>query len=387
MRVPLSMQRLASLLVTLPVVLALGCARQHAPAPAPAAPAPTLSRAAAAPSASPVPGELGPKLAKTIAPAPASLRSAKPIDPGETAAPVARPACVVSGGSKEPAGFYRTDEWRKGEVVLTFDDGPHPSMTPKVLDLLRRYRMPATFFLVGAAIRPDTFLLVQRMVAEGHSLGSHTYNHDVGMSVRNYGERSIQYIRGQHETTQLLIELALIAESRADFEAIYRRVIDAEPGRYLPARSLRTEWRARAKRHRELLDERGYADGKRPYAIVYSRPPAGTPYVGLSTPDQVSLYTSALSRLGWLNVMWHGGSGDTDPARKRDYGFLTANLRRQSRRGGVVLIHDYMRRDALAAALDRMASDPAIRVVPIETAVRRKFGCDPQALRKKLQAG
>ncbi|MDT8903712.1 polysaccharide deacetylase family protein [Anaeroselena agilis] len=61
-------------------------------------------------------------------------------------------------------------------VALTFDDGPYPPYTGKVLDILREEEVPATFFVIGrnAARHPD---LVRRMVAEGHQVGNHTYNH------------------------------------------------------------------------------------------------------------------------------------------------------------------------------------------------------------------
>ncbi|MFF0865587.1 bifunctional polysaccharide deacetylase/glycosyltransferase family 2 protein [Nonomuraea sp. NPDC003560] len=61
-------------------------------------------------------------------------------------------------------------------IALTFDDGPDPEWTPKVLDVLRRYDAKATFFLVGskAAQHPE---LVRRIVAEGHEIGNHTYTH------------------------------------------------------------------------------------------------------------------------------------------------------------------------------------------------------------------
>jgi peptidoglycan/xylan/chitin deacetylase (PgdA/CDA1 family) len=62
------------------------------------------------------------------------------------------------------------------EVLLTFDDGPDPESTPKVLDILRREKVPAVFFLVGrwVARYPD---LVRREVADGHALGNHTWHH------------------------------------------------------------------------------------------------------------------------------------------------------------------------------------------------------------------
>ncbi|MFP4249126.1 MAG: polysaccharide deacetylase family protein [Armatimonadota bacterium] len=64
-----------------------------------------------------------------------------------------------------------------GAVALTFDDGPHPVMTPWILDLLDRYDYRATFFLVGkqAVMYPD---LVQEIVDRGHEIGSHSHTHN-----------------------------------------------------------------------------------------------------------------------------------------------------------------------------------------------------------------
>ena len=61
------------------------------------------------------------------------------------------------------------------EVALTFDDGP-TEFTPKFLDLLKENNIQATFFCIGKQIEkyPETF---QRIIAEGHSIGNHTYSH------------------------------------------------------------------------------------------------------------------------------------------------------------------------------------------------------------------
>jgi peptidoglycan/xylan/chitin deacetylase (PgdA/CDA1 family) len=62
------------------------------------------------------------------------------------------------------------------EVVLTFDDGPWPTTTPKVLAALAQQCVKATFFLIGkpASERPE---LVRRIAAEGHTIGHHTWSH------------------------------------------------------------------------------------------------------------------------------------------------------------------------------------------------------------------
>lgn len=69
--------------------------------------------------------------------------------------------------------------WIEGQrVCLTFDDGPDPEYTPRLLDLLASSGCSATFFLLGESARryPE---LVRRIATEGHSLGNHTFSHPV----------------------------------------------------------------------------------------------------------------------------------------------------------------------------------------------------------------
>jgi peptidoglycan/xylan/chitin deacetylase (PgdA/CDA1 family) len=62
------------------------------------------------------------------------------------------------------------------KVYLTFDDGPHPDITPWVLKVLNDYGWKATFFCVGDNVEkyPDLF---KQIIAEGHQVGNHTFNH------------------------------------------------------------------------------------------------------------------------------------------------------------------------------------------------------------------
>ncbi len=66
-------------------------------------------------------------------------------------------------------------------IFLSFDDGPHPSITPFILDLLKQYKWKATFFCVGENMErfPE---IVQRIIVEGHTIGNHTMHHDKGWS-------------------------------------------------------------------------------------------------------------------------------------------------------------------------------------------------------------
>jgi peptidoglycan-N-acetylglucosamine deacetylase len=91
------------------------------------------------------------------------------------AAPTSRSRLGALLLDRVTAARYAVDKSR-GAVALTFDDGPDPTYTPRVLDLLAEARVPATFFVVGrrAAAQPG---LVRRMLAEGHAVGSHSRSH------------------------------------------------------------------------------------------------------------------------------------------------------------------------------------------------------------------
>jgi peptidoglycan/xylan/chitin deacetylase (PgdA/CDA1 family) len=61
-------------------------------------------------------------------------------------------------------------------VALTFDDGPHARLTPRLLDMLAARRVRATFYLIGNRVRAHA-ALVRRIVAEGHEIGNHSWSH------------------------------------------------------------------------------------------------------------------------------------------------------------------------------------------------------------------
>ncbi|GAB2788509.1 glycosyltransferase [Streptomyces chlorus] len=88
------------------------------------------------------------------------------------------PEKILGGGPVIDARGGRTESLSVPDrrMVLTFDDGPDPVWTPRVLDVLKKHDAHAVFFVTGtmASRHPD---LVQRMVDEGHELGLHTFNH------------------------------------------------------------------------------------------------------------------------------------------------------------------------------------------------------------------
>lgn len=68
---------------------------------------------------------------------------------------------------------------QKGQLLLTIDDGPNPTITPLILDLLKSYNIKATLFLTGNQV-PSKAAIVKRMFEEGHTVGNHTFSHNVG---------------------------------------------------------------------------------------------------------------------------------------------------------------------------------------------------------------
>lgn len=99
-------------------------------------------------------------------------------------------------------------------VALTFDDGPHPVHTPRLLDVLREHRVEAVFCLVGEQVRrhPD---IVRRIVAEGHTLCNHSMNHD------DMGEWGTDEIRRDLAATNDAIHEAVPGADIAYFRAPY----------------------------------------------------------------------------------------------------------------------------------------------------------------------
>lgn len=114
------------------------------------------------------------------------------------------------GGSQKLQGAGKCPTYSSGNargvggeplVALTFDDGPHPTLTPRLLDILSRQGVKATFYLVGDLARqhPD---IVLRMHREGHEIGNHTWTH---RDLRKLGSGEI---RSELERTAAAIEHA-----------------------------------------------------------------------------------------------------------------------------------------------------------------------------------
>jgi peptidoglycan/xylan/chitin deacetylase (PgdA/CDA1 family) len=103
---------------------------------------------------------------KKTQPAPTSTSGAPGWNP---------PSNLASGGVGSSTSYSRVSTSQK-IVALTFDDGPHPSNTPRLLDILKKRNVKATFYVVGTNARRYPAIL-RRMVAEGHEIGNHTLSH------------------------------------------------------------------------------------------------------------------------------------------------------------------------------------------------------------------
>jgi peptidoglycan/xylan/chitin deacetylase (PgdA/CDA1 family) len=100
----------------------------------------------------------------------------------------------TTGGGEYGEQYPPTKLLEKGEVVITFDDGPHPQYTRQILAALAEQCTKATFFEVGEMIK-EFPAIAKEVQAAGHTVGTHTWSH------RNLGAMSIDRAKSQIEST------------------------------------------------------------------------------------------------------------------------------------------------------------------------------------------
>ncbi len=121
------------------------------------------------------------------------------------------------------SNVYKSNERAGKRIALTFDDGPHPIITERILDILQRYGVRATFFVVGQNVEnyPAAF---QRLASSECEIGNHTYSH------RNVGNMSEKELISELERTESAIRsisqrhTLLLRPPEGSFGDIVRRV-------------------------------------------------------------------------------------------------------------------------------------------------------------------
>jgi len=134
------------------------------------------------------------KIATPLVTAAALLVAACAQDGASRAVPAATPAArhqpsisIGAAGPLEPRpprspSSYNSVNTSRPLLALTFDDGPHPELTPRLLDILRHEGIRATFYVIGRNVQtyPE---IAKRIVAEGHEIANHTWSHPALTSV------------------------------------------------------------------------------------------------------------------------------------------------------------------------------------------------------------
>ncbi|UQU65811.1 bifunctional polysaccharide deacetylase/glycosyltransferase family 2 protein [Couchioplanes caeruleus] len=163
-------------------------------------------------------------------------------------------------------------------LALTFDDGPDPRWTPRILDVLRRHHARATFFVLGANVAryPE---LTRRIVAEGHELGVHTYTH-----------ADLAGLPAWRQRAEIAATQSVIASTTGVRTRLLRPPYSSTPDAVTVPQGSALD-RAAADGYLTVLTDLDTADWRRPGAAAIVR--AGTPAAGRGAV-----------------VMLHDGGGD-----------------------------------------------------------------------------
>ncbi len=105
-------------------------------------------------------------------------KSGKRVVQVDTDEPDARRRLIIDEHMDDYPSSYRVEKYgyHPNELALSFDDGPDPAWTPRILDILKKKNVKGTFMLIGSEAQENVGLM-QRIVREGHEIGNHTYTH------------------------------------------------------------------------------------------------------------------------------------------------------------------------------------------------------------------
>jgi peptidoglycan/xylan/chitin deacetylase (PgdA/CDA1 family) len=204
-------------------------------------------------------------------------------------------------------------------IALTFDDGPNPSTTPAILDVLRDYHLKATFFVIGARAEQHPEL-IRRIVSEGHALGNHTYYH--------------------RDLTKLPPELML--SELQDTQAVIDRALGGH------------------------------------HQITLFRPPCGTPYN--AEMDQLPAFQEAMREQEMYPVMWTIDSHDWTLENQPE-SIVDDLVQNTPEDGGVVLLHDTQPQtaEALPKIIDHYGA-ANFEFSGVRELLADKYGVDPDGI-------
>jgi peptidoglycan/xylan/chitin deacetylase (PgdA/CDA1 family) len=234
----------------------------------------------------------------------------------EAPPPVVDSPPTPSQPSEAVAGLYPTDHF-PGVVALTFDDGPNPRTTPKILDALAAAGAKGTFFILGKSIRYAPEVLV-RAVAEGHTLAHHSWDHP------KLDTLSPSALDDQLKRTQSAVNGALGAD----------------------------------------------------HPLTLVRPPYGRPFFRTAKQHRPKV-AAAFARANLRNIMWNV---DTEDWRHRNapQKIVKGTGKSLRRRQGVVLMHDIHRQTvaALPEMLENMQTQ-GLGFTTVEALLEQKYGPAP----------
>ena len=209
-------------------------------------------------------------------------------------------------------------------IALTFDDGPDPTTTPAILDVLRAHNVKATFFVIGARAEQHPEL-IQRIASEGHTLGNHTYYH------RNMTGLSPNLALKELQDTQAAIDRALGGHFRT----------------------------------------------------TLFRPPCGAPYI--TDTDKLPMIQRLMQEQQMYPVMWNIDPHDWALGDQPD-SVIGSVAQSTSEDGGIVLLHDTQPQtaDALPGILDYYTA-ANFKFTGVRNLLAEKYGVNPDGIQASAE--
>lgn len=123
--------------------------------------------------------------------------AASPAPEGAATSPALAPATTIF--RHVPRNSYTAVNPEANVIAMTFDDGPHKTLTPKLLDILKNRNVSATFYVIGSQVtaHPD---IARRIVAEGHEIANHSWTHP------SFFKLSTEAVRRELKRTENIIQ-------------------------------------------------------------------------------------------------------------------------------------------------------------------------------------